>query len=62
MMGFFSIFRRKRREAIAEQPVISQAPNIEKPSRFLGGVPEKAHDYLMRRDGERVGFRKPVQE
>jgi hypothetical protein len=32
-----------------------------KPSRFMPGASEKTQDFLGGHDGERIGFRKPVQ-
>ncbi len=65
MKGFWAFFKRKRAEAVAER-----APPEEKPlkpehgrfNRFMGGACEKTPDLLVGvHDGERVGFRKPVQ-
>jgi len=64
MIGLPFFFKRKRIEA-GEKPAGSAQPAVparmrEKPSRFMGGVPERTQDLLGRQDGERVGFRKPV--
>ena len=65
MNGLSFLFRRKRQNA-PEQPAAKPSPATpvqrpEKPSRFAGGRPERTQDLLGRQDGERVGFRKPVQ-
>lgn len=59
------LFRRKR-ESSAGKPAPKPSPAApaqrqEKPSRFMGGIPERTQDLLGRQDGERVGFRKPVK-
>jgi hypothetical protein len=63
MISFRALFKRKRAEATA-----NSAPPEEKPleqrrtTRFMGGACEKTQDLLVGgHDGERVGFRKPVQ-
>ncbi len=64
MISFRALFKRKRAEATAKS-----APPEEKPlkpeqkrsARFMGGACEKTQDLLVGHDGERVGFRKPVQ-
>ncbi len=65
MIGLWALFKRKRAEAAGES-----APPEEKPlkpeqrrfTRFMGGACEKTQDLLVGvHDGERVGFRKPVQ-
>jgi hypothetical protein len=63
MIGLGLFFKRKRMEDAAKpapQPIQPAKPQ-EKPSRFMGGAPERTQDFLGRQDGERVGFRKPVQ-
>ena len=65
MSGLSFLFGRKRQKAV-EKPAVKPSPATpmqrqEKPSRFLGGVPERTQDLLGRQDGERVGFRKPVR-
>jgi hypothetical protein len=65
MIGLSFLFKRKR-ENPAEKPtakptLATPASREEKPSRFMGGLPERTQDLRGRRDGERVGFRKPVQ-
>ena len=66
MIGLTFLFKRKRTKpeempaSPAPQPVAPQQ-KLDKPSRFLGGAPERTQDFLGRQDGERVGFRKPVQ-
>jgi hypothetical protein len=65
MTSLWFLFRR-RRENVTEKPAAKPSPAAplprqEKPSRFMGGMPERTQDLLGRQDGERVGFRKPVQ-
>jgi hypothetical protein len=45
-------------EGPAEKPA---EPLAGRPRRFMGGSPESTQDLLTIHDGERVGFRKPVQ-
>ncbi len=64
MIGLPFLSKRKRTDA-SEKPASTSEPAVpprrpEKPSRFMGGVPERTQDLLGRQDGERVGFRKPV--
>ncbi len=65
MIGFSFFFKRtaaKPAEPIAANPLPAVQPQRnEKPPRFMGGATERTQDLLGRRDGERVGFRKPVQ-
>jgi len=65
MIRLFFLLRRKRGNAMkkpaAEPSPAAPAQRQEKPSRFMGGMPERTQDLLGRQDGERVGFRKPVQ-
>ncbi len=65
MIGFSFFFKRtaaKPAEAAAAKPSPAVQPQRnEKPSRFTGGATERTQDLLGRMDGERVGFRKPVQ-
>jgi hypothetical protein len=65
MRGLWFLFRRKRENA-TEKPAAKPSPAAatqrqEKPSRFMGGMPERTQDLLGRQDGERVGFRRPVK-
>jgi hypothetical protein len=66
MIRLSFLFRRKRENA-TERPAAggaspaAPAQRQEKPSRFLGGMPERTQDLRGRQDGERVGFRRPVQ-
>jgi hypothetical protein len=55
-----------KRQAVTEKPAAKSSPGApaqkqEKPARFTGGKPERTQDLRGRQDGERVGFRKPVQ-
>jgi hypothetical protein len=65
MSGLSFLFRRKRTntaEKPAGKPSEAAPPQKqEKPTRFMGGMPERTQDLLGRQDGERVGFRKPVR-
>jgi hypothetical protein len=59
-----SIFFRSKRQDATEKPASNSPPatrSPEKPARFMGGIPERTQDLRGRQDGERVGFRKPVQ-
>ena len=64
MISLSFLFRRKEtpeKPALAPQPAapVKKSPT---PPRFMGGAPERMQDFLGRQDGERVGFRKPVQD
>ena len=66
MISFRALFKRKRAEATAKSapPEEKQPlkPEPKRAARFLGGACEKTQDLLVGgHDGERVGFRKPVQ-
>jgi hypothetical protein len=65
MIDLLAIFkRRKRADAtakIAPPEEKQRQPEPRKPARFMGGACEKTHDLLVGHDGERVGFRKPVE-
>ena len=65
MIGLLFFFRRKPKEKVMKEAASPHpaAPGqaAGKPSRFTGGMPERTQDLLGRQDGERVGFRKPVQ-
>ncbi len=64
MIGLLALFRRKQADATAkstppdEQP---RQPEARKAACFMGGGYEKTQNLLAGHDGERVGFRKPVQ-
>jgi len=63
MIGLFALFRRKRADATAKSAPpdeLSREPEAGK-AAWLGGGYEKTQDLLAGHDGERVGFRKPVQ-
>ncbi len=65
MIDFWAVFRRRKgaepkaQNALPDEKVHKPEPN--RPSRFMGGACEKTQDLLAGHDGERVGFRKPVQ-
>jgi hypothetical protein len=65
MIRLAFLFRSRRQaatEKLAAQPSpAAPAQKQEKPARFMGGMPERTQDLRGRQDGERVGFRKPVQ-
>ena len=65
MIDLLSIFKRRKRAAATAKNAPPEEkqhqPEPRKPSRFMGGACEKTHDLLGGHDGERVGFRKPVQ-
>ena len=63
MIDLLAIFKRKRSTPTARAPALEEhrPPEPRKPARFMGGACEKTHDLLAGHDGERVGFRKPVQ-
>ncbi len=62
-LPFFS--RRKRIDAAEKAAAPAQpatpAKAPERPLRFIGAAPERTQDLLQVQDGERVGFRKPVE-
>ncbi|MGO9546032.1 MAG: hypothetical protein ACLPPF_14730 [Rhodomicrobium sp.] len=60
------LFSKRKRDETAGKPAVPAQPAApkqrpEKPPRFMGGVPERTQDFLGRQDGERIGFRKPVE-
>ena len=64
MIGFLALFRRKQADAdggSAPPEEQSRQPEPRKSAWFMGGGYEKTQDLLAGHDGERVGFRKPVQ-
>jgi hypothetical protein len=63
MIRLLALFRRKQADATASTLPQESPPPPEprKPARFLGGGYEKTQNLLAGHDGERVGFRKPVQ-
>ena len=63
MIGLLALFRWKRADATASTLSQESPPQPEprKPARFMGGGYEKTQNLLAGHDGERVGFRKPVQ-
>jgi len=65
MIDLLAIFKRSKRAEITAKsapPEENQRqPEPRKPARFMGGAYENTHDLLVGHDGERVGFRKPVQ-
>ncbi len=59
-------FSKPKRVEAADKPAEKAPPSApkqrhERPSRFMGGVPERTQDFLGRQDGERIGFRKPFE-
>ncbi len=64
MIGLPAFFKRKRADATAKSAPLEERPSQPEPrkaARFMGGACEKTQDLLAGHDGERVGFRKPVQ-
>jgi len=63
MIDLLAIFKRRKRAEITGAPPEEnqRQPEPRKPARFMGGAYENTHDLLVGHDGERVGFRKPVQ-
>ena len=65
MISILGFFKRKRPQITAKNaPPEEQRrqPEPRKVARFMGGACEKTQDLLAGHDGERVGFRKPVQD
>jgi hypothetical protein len=64
MIWLRAFMRRKRAAAVgnelAAQKKTNQPP-VSRPPLFTGGAKERTQDLLSVHDGERVGFRKPVQ-
>jgi hypothetical protein len=62
MISLLALLRWKRADAVAKSaPPDEQPRQPRKAARFIGGGYEKTQDLLAGHDGERVGFRKPVQ-
>ncbi len=64
MIGLLAFLKRWRAKASAKSAPPEEAPPRPEPgkrARFMGGGYEKPQDLLAGHDGERVGFRKPVQ-
>ena len=64
MIGILAFMKRKRADATDKGAAATEKPpqpKKGKPTRFMGGSFEKTQDLLVGHDGERVGFRKPVQ-
>ena len=64
MIDILAFFKRKRADGAAKSAPPEEKPSqLEpgRPTRFMGGACEKTQDLLAGHDGERVGFRKPVQ-
>ncbi len=64
MIGILGFFKRKRPQLTAKNAPSEEKqrqPEPGKSARFMGGACEKTQDLLVGHDGERVGFRKPVQ-
>ncbi|MFZ1109339.1 MAG: hypothetical protein WAN43_13470 [Rhodomicrobium sp.] len=64
MIGLPSFLRRKPKPARAPGAVAEEkappAPKRDKPPHFAGAAGEKTQDLLTGHDGERIGFRKPL--
>ena len=64
MIGISAFFGRKRADAGGNSGRPEDKPQREpgKPrARFIGGASEKTQDLIVCHDGERIGFRKPVE-
>jgi hypothetical protein len=65
MIGLPSFFKRKPKalQVIAATPEKSPppAPKQDRQFRFAGAAGEKTQDLLTGHDGERVGFRMPLE-
>ncbi len=64
MIAIPAFFRRKGVEAKAKGAASEEKQGqaqAAKASGFLGGAYERTQDLMVGHDGERVGFRKPVQ-
>ena len=65
MIDLLAIFKRRKQAEITVKDAPprekQRQPEPEKRVRFMGGACEKTPDLIVGHDGERVGFRKPVQ-
>ncbi len=64
MIGLSAFLKRRRAVATVQSAPLEEKalqPELRKSARFTGGAGEKTQDLLIGHDGERVGFRKPVQ-
>ncbi len=65
MIGLPAFFRRKPQAARASGATAKAetppAPKADNPVRFPGATCEKTQDLLTGHDGERIGFRKPLE-
>jgi hypothetical protein len=64
MIRLLALFRWKRADATAKSAPPDDQPRqteARKAAWLMGGGYEKTQDLLAGHDGERVGFRKPVQ-
>ncbi len=64
MISLRALFKWKRAEPTAKSAPPEEKPlkpEQKRPARFMGGACETTQDLLVGHDGERVGFRKPVQ-
>ena len=63
MIDIRAFFKRKRSDSVAEGAP-PEKPRQHEPGKaapFIGGARERIQDLLVGHDGERVGFRWPVQ-
>jgi len=63
MIDIRAFFKRKRSDSVAEGAP-PEKPRQHEPGKaapFIGGARERIQDLLVEHDGERVGFRWPVQ-
>ncbi len=63
MIGIMAFLKRKRADAMAKSapPEEEARQRLKKAARFVGGAYERTQDLLAGHDGERIGFRKPLQ-
>ncbi len=64
MIRILEFFKRKRAEFTANKAPQEEKRRQTEPrkaARFMGGACEKTQDLLVGHDGERIGFRKPVE-
>ena len=61
MIDIVPLFKRKRAITVAESSEKPRQPDTARTALFSSGACERIQDLLISHDGERVGFRKPVQ-
>ena len=63
MIGILAFLKRKRVDMMAKSapPEEEARQRLRKAARLVGGAYERTQDLLAGHDGERIGFRKPLQ-